>query len=363
MSANKFMEVGVLVNSCMIGANAYRVLSDSEEFRESYLEEITDTIRQRPGHCYMRACTALDKTELWMVPFASTDLQILTLQDAMEHVYANCLGAEHFHFPFDVVEEENELQIGGRLQRIHNAALVLRPFDRSLTVPFREYLPNAMAPRWQLAKSLFTRVQQLHAMGLTSNGISREQLRVDEQTWEVELWLNHTLKLIDSNGRDLRHEGFCSIPSKTEKFCTERCCPITGIQRDIYSAAILAYYLIMYNHPFLGVSFNPLSRDEYLTRYLFAPDYVGNPHGQNHLGNQPFDREVEDQWERTVPELKALFDGIFMAATEPENNWRVAAPWWDISNWMAALEADAKVNDNDISRSSYKFSKYLYHLA
>ena len=32
MSANNYIPVGVLVNSCLIGANAYRVISNEEEF-------------------------------------------------------------------------------------------------------------------------------------------------------------------------------------------------------------------------------------------------------------------------------------------------------------------------------------------
>lgn len=352
MSANEYIHVGVLVNSCLIGANAYRVLSDEAEFQESWLEEITDSIRQqeRPGHRFMYACTELDKTELWMIPFAAGAERLLTLQDAMEHVQANFLGAKHFVFPFDVVEEDS------------STALVMRPMNRFNTAPIRKFLPNSQAPRWQIAKSLFHRVRQLHQMGLTSNGISREQLRVDEDSWEVELRLNHTLRLIHSKGQDMRHQGFSSLPVFTEEHCLQCQKPITGVQRDIFSAAVLTFYLIMYNHPFLGAHFKPLSRDEYLTKYLHAPSYTMDPNGSNGLGNQRFDREVEYQWGLTVPELKQLFDGIFLAACDPENKWDPKDPWWNIDNWLAAIDADRRANDNEKSRTAYEFSNYYYHM-
>lgn len=351
MSANEYIHVGALTNSCLISANAYRVLSSELEFQQAWLEEITDNIRQRPGHRYMRACTERDKTELWMVPFVSNEQQLLNLQEAMEYVQCNVLGKPHFHFPFDVIEEDDY------------TAVVMRPLNRNATAPIRKYLPDAYAPRWTLSKSIFHRIQQLHTMGLTSNGISREQLRVTESTWEVDIWLNHTLRLTDAPDTGMRHEGFGSLPVKTETTCRQCGKTITGVQRDIFSAAIWTFYLIMYNHPFLGSTFSPLSRDEYLPKYLHAPVYIMDPQGTNKLSNQLFDREVEKQWEATVPELKKLFDGIFMAATYPETHWNPTDPWWNDQAWLEAIEADAKVNDNPNSQSAYKFNNYLYHLA
>lgn len=379
MSANKYIPVGVLVNSCLIGANAYRVTSDEAEFSESPLEEITDVIRQRPGHHYMRVCTALDKTELWMVPFGSTPERLLTLQDAMELVQGKYLGTPGFHFPFDLVEEEtDDLSVPSYVdpeaeeQVIANnathdyaisTAYVLKPFDRAATKPLRDYLPNAAAPRWEIAKNLFARVMQLHKMGLSSNGISREQVRVNPQTWEVELWLNHTLRTLSAQGPDMYHQGFGTIPVKTARMCKGLKHPINCVQRDIFSCAVLAFYLLHYTHPFVGSKFAPLSRDDYLSLFSYAPAYIMDPEGDNHLGNQQFDREVEHQWEKTVPELKELFNGLFMAVSHPDTKWRAQAPWWNIQKWLDALEADAKQNDNETSRSTYKFSNYLYRLA
>lgn len=379
MSANNYIPVGVLVNSCLIGANAYRVISNEEEFAHTPLEEIEDAVRQRPGHHYMRVCTALDKTELWMVPFCSTPERLLVLQDAMEVVQGKYLGTPGFCFPFDIVEEEtfapevtayvdpeeeSRIVTDDETEEMGvSTAYVLRPRDRANTKPIRHFVPDALAERWLMAKNLFARVQQLHRMGLSSNGISREQLRVDTQTWDVELWLNHTMRLIDAEGPDMYHQGFCTIPLKTAKERRKLGEAVTPVQRDIFSCAVLAFYLIHYSHPFVGADFATLSRDDYLPRYHYAPAYIMDPKGSNHVGNQAFDREVAYQWEKTTPELKALFDGMFMEIAHPEDGLRADAPWWNIDRWIAAIEADAKVNDNESSHSAYKFSNYLYRLA
>lgn len=379
MSINKFIPVGSLVNSCLIGANAYRVISDEAEFAGSPLEEMLDEIRQRPGYHYMRACTALDKTELWMVPFPSTPERLLTLQDAMELVQGKWLGTPGFHFPFDVVEEETDNpyvpaykdpeQEETAVYRNNvkgaaaSTAYLIHPYTRGMTKPFRAYMPNANCARWTMAENLFSRVAELHNMGLSSNGISRAQLRVNERTWDVEFWPNHTLRTLDAPGPDMYHEGFGTVPITTARTCREKGYPISCVQRDIFSCAVWAFYLIMYTHPFVGSSFAPLSRDEYLPHYFHAPSYIMDPEGSNHLSNQLFDREVENQWEKTVPQLKELFNGLFLAISHPETKWKTDAPWWSIRNWLDALAADAAANDNATSRSTYKFNNYLYHLA
>lgn len=373
MSINTYIPVGAQVNSCLIGANVYRVLSDAAEFAGTPLEEFRDEIRQRPGYHYMRACTAMDKTELWMVPFRSTQDRLLILQDAMEEIQAKWLGTPGFHFPFDLVEEETEdpsircyedPEENTRPQEQPRCtAYVIHPFSHSATRPFRGFLPNATCDRWAIAKNLFSRIAQLHGMGLTSCGIARSQLRINIQNWDVEFWPNHTVRLITSQGPQMYHQGFGTVPLKTAKTLQEQGQPLTGVQRDIFSCAVWAFYLIHYTHPFVGSSFAPLSRDEYLNHYFHFPAYIMDPESNNHLSNQLFDREVEMQWEKTVPQLKALFDGLFLAVSHPETQWKQDAPWWDMEKWLEALEADAQANNNESSRSTYKFNNYLYHLA
>lgn len=352
MRLNQYLQAGSFVNSCLIGANAYQVLSVEAEFRGSLVEEITDRIRQIPGHCYMRLTTSLDKSELWMIPFSMDQQKFSRFQNTMEFVQRYTLGKEHFFFPFDLVSENSQ------------AAYVIRPINRQRYVPIRKSMPDSYAERWKLSESLFRRVLELKQMGLTSNGISREQLRVCTATNEVKLWLNETLSFVDGSEipeNVLHHKGFLSLPKYTEDCCKKAGIYINGTQRDVFSAAVAAFYLIMYTHPFVGSGFDGLLRDDYLTNYRYYPMYVMMGDSRNDLGNQMFGRVVTTQWKRTVPALKELFDQMFMSVTNPDKYWDSDAPYWDPECWLIALKQDALENDNEASHSDFHFVNEQYH--
>lgn len=352
MKPNRYIQVGRLTNSCLVGTNAYRICSDEAEFASANIEEVTDVIRQREGHNYMRVTATLDKTELWMVPFGIGKQKLLRLQDTMEHIYSQALGMDGFFFPFDLIEEKSQV------------AYLMRPIDRQTFIPIRKFMPDAYAERWQMSESLFQRVLELKKLGLTSNGFSREQLRVKKDTNQVYLWLNQTVSLVEGSEDPeniLRHIGFLSIPEATEKACEKLGISISGTQRDIFSAAAAAFYLILYTHPFIGSGFYGLLREDYLVNYQHFPMYVMMGDSENNLGNQSFGRVVEAQWNRTVPQLKALFDQLFMAVTDPEKYWKADAPCWDPEKWLAALRLDAEANDNEASHSDFHFINEQYH--
>lgn len=287
-----------------------------------------------------------------MVPFAAGERKLLRLQETMEYLQQQALGKKHFFFPFDLVEENSQ------------TAYLIHPIERQRYVPIRKFMPNALAERWKLSESLFRRVQELKQLGLTSNGISREQMRVCLQTCEVQLWMNQTVSFVEGSedpDNVLYHVGFLSIPAETEKRCRELGISINGTQRDVFSAAVAAFYMILYTHPFIGSGYYGLLRDDYLTNYQFFPIYVMTGDSQNNLGNQMFGREVEAQWKRTVPQLKALFDQLFMAVTNPEKYWKSDAPCWEPENWLEALRQDAAENDNESSHSDFHFINEQYH--
>ena len=353
MKPNQYIQVGRLTNSCLIGANAYRICSGEEEFDSAFLEEITDTVRQRKGHCYMRADTLLDKSELWMVPFAMGQRKLQNLQEVLEYVQQQMLGKAHFYFPFDLIEEN-----------AHTAYLI-HPIDRTKTVPIRKFMPDAFAERWNMSVSLFRRVLELQQSGLTSNGISREQMRVCPETGEVNLWLNQTISFADGSDNTnaiARHIGFLSLPTEMEKICEAQGISICGTQRDVFSAAVTAFYLIMYTHPFVGSAFYPLLRDDYMTQYHYCPVYIMSGDPRNNLGNQIFGTAVQAQWNRTVPQLKQLFDDLFMAVSDPAKYWKPDADYWKPEKWLEALQLDAQENDNEASHSEYHFANEQYHL-
>ncbi len=352
MEPNQYIQVGTLINSCLLGANVYHVRSTAEDFSADLLEEISDPIRQLSGHSYMRACAGTKGDELWMVPFAITPWKLTRLQQAMEQIHRDCLGKEHFYFPFDVVEEDGM------------TAYLIHPIEQSRFRPIRTYMPDALAERWSIARSLFERVKELKRLGLTSNGISREQMRVCPRTNQVKLWLNETVSFIDGSQSPeniLRHMGFFSIPEATENQCAQQGLYINGHQRDLFSAAVAAFYLILYTHPFVGSGFNGLLRDDYLTHYQCYPAYILSPGSGNDLGNQLFGRVVEAQWNRTVKPLRELFDSMFLAIQDPKTHWKNASACWDVDAWLAALDQDAQANDNEASHSDYHFVNERYH--
>lgn len=352
MSTNICPEILNQITSCLTATNVYQILSSREEFHLSPLEELTDPIRQADGRCYLRVQGPGRKHERWAVPMSLSVQRKMRLLDTVEYISESCMGLNYLRFPFDVVSDDTM------------SAYVIHPFDRSETVPLRTLLPDAMANRWKIAISLFTRIKELNAMGLTSNGFSREQVRVFPDTSEAVIWLNETVSLLEGShlqSQVSRHEGFLSIPVQTEKKCGELGYPINGRIRDIYSAAIVAFYLIMYTHPFIGSSYYSLLRDDYLARYLYNPEYIMDPTTENTPGNQVLSAVVTQQWTKTVPELRKMFDSIFMAVSNPEQGWDIHAPCWDADRWIHALEMDAEVNDNPSSRTDFNFADERYH--
>lgn len=353
MSTNQYAHVDYRINSLLMGANCYRVTSGEEVFDQSLMEEISAPMRQTPGRCFMHARMEGSSEEFWMVPFAMGDARTSILINALEDVMNYRAGSAYLRFPLDVAADENE------------KVFLLRPIDRSLYVPIRKFMPAPEAPRWEIAASLFRRVSEMQDMGITSNGLSREQLRVNSENNEVAIWLNETLSLLeDSRNRKnvTRHTGFFSIPEKTEQRCRQNGFVIDGGKRDVFSAAAAAFYLIMYTHPFVGSAFYGLMHNEYLNYYQIDPSYIMEANSENNPGNQMLSRAVMGQWDRTVPELKALFDGIFLAVTHPDRLWDDAAPYWDPREWLRALAADAQANDNENSRMTFRFENEMYHL-
>lgn len=271
---------------------------------------------------------------------------------AVEYSHDNYLGTPGFVFPLDVVQNDSM------------CAFVQYPIDREISQTIRTFMPNVYSPRWEIALSLFRRVAQLHEMGLTSNGISREQMRVFPENNEVTIWFNETLSFLSGSEdpkRVTRHMGFLSIPVATEKKCQDMGRSISGQHRDVFSAAVTAFYLIMHSHPFVGTAFWKIVRSDYLSSYQNWPRYILEPGTDNDPGNQMLSRAITGQWERTTSDLKKLFNRIFLAVTHPET-WDEDAEYWDPQVWIQALEADAAVNDNESSRGEYYFENEMDHL-
>ncbi len=353
MSTNQYAAIDYRINSCLVGSNSYQVLSTWDAFAISTVEELTDAERQTIGHCFMSARLNRSKDILWMVPFSMDDDKLYRLLDAVEHGMSRYLGSTEFIFPLDVVSEDTV------------RAYVMRPIDRQASLPIRMFMPNVQAQRWEIAKSLFQRVAQMRQMGITSNGISREQMRVVPEKNTVTIWLNETLSMLkdeEDPEKVTRHMGFLSIPTATEQACQKAGIAISGEKRDIFSAAVVAFYMIMHSHPFVGSEFYRLIRNDYLRTYQSWPRYILEPGTVNNPGNQMLSRAITGQWERTTAKLKDMFNSIFLGVTHPKDMWDSDADCWDPQIWIKALEIDAEKNDNDGSRGEYHFENEMYHL-
>lgn len=353
MSTNQYAAIDYRINSCLVSGNSYRVHSSADAFGGSALEEISDAERQSVGRCYMEASLNQSRDKLWMVPFHMNETRLYKLLDTIEYCMPRYYGNPGFVFPLDVVSQDAV------------RAYVLQPIKRQMTQPIRTFMPNVQGPRWQIALNLFRRVAQMRQMGITSNGISREQMRVVPDSNDVTIWFNETLSMLEGSENPeqvSRHMGFLAVPLTTEQNCRKLDLTLSGDMRDLFSAAVAAFYLLMHSHPFVGSAFYGLLHDDYLNYYHNWPRYILEPGTDNHVGNQMIGRAIMDQWDRTTPGLKALFDGIFLAVTHPDSMWDSNADYWDPDAWIEALELDAKENDNEKSRGEYHFENEMYHL-
>ena len=202
-------------------------------------------------------------------------------------------------------------------------------------------------------------------MGITSNGLSREQLRVGTVDNEVTVWLNETMSLrTDTWLKDpvIKHLGFLSIPLETQKRCHALGMSINGHQRDLFSAATATFYLLMFSHPFIGKTFYSLTRNEYMNMYQNNPQYIMKPDTENDPGNQMLSHLIRKRWEHTVPELQNLFNSLFLAISDPDKNWSKSAPYWDPQYWLHALDRDAAANANNTDGLDYHFENEMYHM-
>ena len=276
---------------------------------------------------------------LWMVPFQSSSDQLDLLLDAVEYARDTWAGSPGIILPMDVVLFNDRF------------GLVLQPIDKQSTRPLRGYMPCEDGPRWRFAIALFELVQQLHEGGLTSCGISREQLRCDPQTGDVILRIGHSMRRIGQVDEAScgRSDVFFSVPRSTVDACARKGMPVSGPQRDVYSAAVAAFYLLMHTHPFIGSDFLGRLRSDYAAYYQSEPKYIFEPGSSNLPGNMILDTMTTMQWEQTEPQLKRLFDQMFLAVTYPEQYWRPDLGCWDPQRWIQALSSDRDLN---IDRSS-----------
>lgn len=323
-----------LVNSCMVGSQWYRIADNGKDQEDHLIEEIFNKVRQTSLVPY-EILRARDGERLWMTRFQSSEPQLNQLLDTLEYIQSQCLGGKNIFFPVDIVADNDTF------------GCVYLPIDKKHSKPIRCFTPCEEGPRWQIVLHLFQTVQQLHDMGLTSNGLSRSQLRCDPVTGEIALWLNHTVSATGTQKSEILQDHsdcFLNVPDFTADVCSQKGFAVQGEQRDVFSAAVLTFYILLHTHPFIGSDYFSRLRGEYELHYQMEPKYIFEPNTSNCPGNMALDTMTLMQWNQTEPRLKKLFDQIFMAVTAPEQHWSTDLECWDLSEWMEALILDHERN-------------------
>lgn len=345
MSTITYPSAGSWINSCLISANSYKILSDEEETAASYLESGEAGIERLGGeHRYARVAASQDRQAAWMVLFEADASEMHRFSQVLEEVQVSHLYQNGFFWPFDLAWDR---AVKGYL---------IHPIDTVRFRPIRSFLGKTDAPRWQLSQSLFQRLDILHTAGLSLGGFAREQVRVDTVSQQVYFWPTETCAQSRQESGRYRKDGYLSIPPKLVQRASDCGWTLTGEVRDLFSAAVLSFYLLFFTHPFVGSAYWSLMRESYKVQYQNYPDYVFDPEGNNGLGFLDFEQEILQQWHRTTPELRALFNGLFLEVLHPDTvQHEPNAPHWKASRWAELLDLDFQANGSPEMQSRYPF--------
>lgn len=345
MSTITYPSAGDWINSCLVSANSYKILSDKEEAAVSCLEAGEAGMERLGGeHHYVRVVASQDKQEAWMVLFEANAAEMHRLSRVLEEVQVHHLYQNGFFWPFDLAWDR---AVKGYL---------IHPIDTIRFQPIRSYLGKSDVLRRQLSQSLFQRLDTLHTAQLSLGGFAREQVRVDTVSQQVCFWPSETCAQSWHESRYYRKSGYLSIPQKLVQRASDCGWTLSGKMRDLFSAAVLAFYLLFFTHPFVGSAYWSLMRESYKVQYQNYPDYIFDPEGSNRLGFLDFEQEILRQWNRTTPELRALFDSLFLEVLHPDTvEHDFDAPHWNAGRWVELLELDFQTNGAPEMQSRYPF--------
>ena len=288
-----YPEAGRWVNSYLVGANAYKIMSTPEEAQQLLLDDSGDFLQTGTEHHYIQVRCRNENKPLWLVPFRVKQEELLRVSDVLEQIQMGRILREGFFWPFDLVRSD-EMQ-----------GYVLHPFSMDAYPSVRRFLPSSDTPRWTIAVHLFRRIGQLHREGLTLNGFGRDQVRVEYGTNQVYLVPGETISRVSQIGAAFRGD-FLSVPQVVEQQLEKNGIVLDGRVRDIFSAAVIAFYLLFYTHPFIGEEYSHLMREQYLEYFQSRPVFLFDAGGHNGTGHHQFGAEITAQWWRAQPELRQL---------------------------------------------------------
>lgn len=262
--------------------------------------------------------------------------ELLTI---IEESQAEYLYDRRYLWPLDCVSGQNRF------------GYILKKYHDSQYAGIAEFFVKPFAERWKLSYKLLMTVGKIHASGFALNGITREQVKVDRGNGDILIYPGFYLSRVDTCRYDNSRQGFFLIPGKLRE---EGWDVFNARKHDIFSVVSMIFYLLFYTHPFIGGKFWPYPHDQYYAQYCNYPEYIFAKNSGNCLQNLEFDNVITDQWERTYPPLKGLFNELYEEICSAGKR-RSHIDVWNLSYWLEAVKKDAAINDNPRSRPDFPF--------
>ena len=326
----------------LYGLNVYKPVGDLQN--EEYQAGIEAMYAPSSAELsYVPVRNEKDRTIYQFVPApAMPNGQWERLVRAVQGHQSKLWGSPDFEWPLD-------LAASGRIR----GAILRNRLDKGRQ-NLQSFLANAAAPRWELSKNLLLALWRLHIAGLAMDGFSRSQVFVEPKNSKIRLFggffLQHPDGVEESTGRG----DFFLLPASVAERQAKEGRALTAGQKDLFSAVTMAFYLLFYTHPFIGLAYRPLPRDAYFERYSKVPEFIFNTRGKNGLGLESYDRTILEQWERTTPALRTLFLEFYEKAFDASAR-DAKEPLWQFGTWIEALEEDAKKQSGETHLTEFPF--------
>lgn len=292
------------VNSCITGANSYYISGEERE-----LEPGIEPHRLDRAHHY-REITSFGSGSRWWLVCNQEEGQknaLAQLRSLLMSRQGDLFGWPHVFWPVDMIYAED------------CSGWVIHPIDETRYEPIQRFLFRQRRDADQLsvarlALSLFSRLRELHEANLTLNGFRRDQVRVDRKNRTVCIWPGATAADTRTSAENIipSKNGFLSVPTRGENLLmlVVQNTREMGQMRDIFSAGVLAFYLLYHIHPFVGSRFWELSQEEYLSAFHQRPSFIFAKDTDNPLHVQDFEVAITQRWNKTPTEITKLFQDL-----------------------------------------------------
>ena len=101
-----YPEAGRWVNSYLVGANAYKIMSTPEEAQQLLLDDSGDFLQTGTEHHYIQVRCRNENKPLWLVPFRVKREELLRVSERAGADSDGTNPAGGFFWPFDLVRSD-----------------------------------------------------------------------------------------------------------------------------------------------------------------------------------------------------------------------------------------------------------------